>query len=88
MEKFQFKVKKEDGKDIVYDVIATYHNDDSNKDFIIYTDRTFDENNNLKIFYSLYKEIDNDIKLIEITDIDDKRIGLQLIQELVKDMDN
>ena len=85
MEKLQFRINNSN-KEIVCDVIATYHDDDTNKDFIIYTDRTLDEHHKLKLYYSLYKKIDNNIKLIDIIDIEDRKIGLQLIQEIVKDL--
>lgn len=85
MEKLQFRINN-GNKEIVCDVIATYHDDDTNKDFIVYTDRTLNENHKLKLYYSLYKKIDNNIKLIDIIDIEDKKIGLQLIQEIVKDL--
>ncbi len=88
MDSMQFETKDKNGNKIIYEVFATYHDDDSNKDFIIYTDRSLDENNKLKVYYSLYKKIDNNIKLIEITDVNDKKIGLQLIKELVNDLDS
>ncbi len=86
MESLQF-IRKINGKDIICDVICTYKDEDTNKDFIVFTDRTLDKNNKLNLYYSLYEKIDNNIKLIEITDIEDKRTGLQLIEEIVKEMD-
>ena len=85
MEKLQFRINN-GNKEIVCDVIATYHDDVTNIDFIVFTDRTLIENHKLKLYYSLYKKIDNNIKLIDIIDIEDKKIGLQLIQEIVKDL--
>ena len=87
MESLQF-IRKINGKDIICDVICTYKDEDTNKDFIVFTDRTLDKNNKLNLYYSLYEKIDNNIKLIEITDIEDKRTGLQLIEEIVKEMDS
>lgn len=86
MVSMQFETKDKNGNKIICEVFATYHDDDSNKDFIIYTDKTLDENNKLKVYYSLYKKIDNNIRLIEITDVNDKKIGLRLIKELVNDL--
>ena len=81
MEKYQFKIK-----DILYDVLATYYDDDTRKNYMVYTDKKYDENHQLKLYYSLYEEVDNNIKLIEINDIEDKKICLQLIQELMNDI--
>ncbi len=86
MRSMQFDTKDKNGNKITCEVIATYHDDETNKDYIVYTDKTLDENKKLKIYYSLYKQIDNNIKLIDITDINDKKIGLKLIEELINDI--
>ena len=85
MEISSFKVIEND-KETTYEVIATYHDDDTNKDYIVYTDRTLTSDNNLKLYYSLYATVANGIKLIKVESPDDKRIGLQLIQEILKDL--
>ena len=86
MSDMQFEVIDKNYNKIICDVIATYHDDSTNKDFIVYTDNTYDKNNQLMIYYSLYKYVNNSINLIEITDLEDKKIGLQLVQELLKDI--
>ncbi len=86
MKSMQFEMKDKLGNIIICDVIATYHDDDTNKNFIVYTDRTFDENKKLKVYYSLYEQLNNSIKLIDIKDPEDKKIGLQLIKEIIKDL--
>ncbi len=87
MKNMQFETKSKNGKRIVCEVIATYHDDDTNKDFIIYTDKTLDENKKIRVYYSLYETVDNNIKLIDITDFEDRKIGLQLIKEIINDME-
>lgn len=77
-------VTYENGLEIIYEVIATYHDDSSNKDFVIYTDKKLDENNKLNIYYSLYCFGNNKIKLLETNEIEDKKIGLELIKEIGK----
>ena len=72
----------ENGLKIVYEVIATYHDDDTNKDYVVYTDKQTDENNNLNLFYSLYSYENNAIKLLETTEVEDKKVGLELIKEI------
>lgn len=37
-----------------YDVILTFTNDYNNKDYIVYTDNKYDENNKLRIFAAIY----------------------------------
>ncbi|MCI8778211.1 MAG: hypothetical protein HFI86_02395 [Bacilli bacterium] len=82
MESMQFETIDKKGNKIICEVIATYH-DDSNKDFIVYTDKTFDKNKQLKVYYSLYEKVGNAINLIDITDSNDKKIGLELVKELL-----
>ena len=86
MSGMQFEVIDKNFNKIICDVIATYHDDSTNKDFIVYTDNNYDKNNQLMIYYSLYKYVDNSICLIEITELEDRKIGLQLVQELLKDI--
>ncbi len=86
MESMQFEVANKSGNKIICEVIATYHDDNRNKDFIVYTDRTFNKDKKLNIYYSLYEKIENNIKLIDITDIEDKKIGMELIKEIIKDI--
>lgn len=47
---------------------------------------SYDEKNNLRINYSLYKKNGNKINLIDFTNSDDKKIGLQLIKEIINSM--
>jgi uncharacterized protein YrzB (UPF0473 family) len=86
MKSMQFKITDNNGKKIICDVIATYHDDETNKDYIIYTDRTYDKNNKLNVYYSLYKKNKDDIELINITDSRDKKVALELIKELINDI--
>lgn len=86
MESMQFEITNNNGKKIVCEVIATYHDDNSNKDFIVYTDKSFDDNKKLNLYYSLYEKQNNSIKLIDITNAEDKKIGLEIIKELVNDI--
>lgn len=46
--------KDSNGNELVYDVILTFHNDNNNKDYILYTNNELDENGKLKIFSSVY----------------------------------
>ncbi len=86
MRSIQFEIEDKNGRKKICDVIATYYDDKTNKDFIVYTDKTLDKNKKLNLYYSLYKKIGNSIKLIDITDTNDKKIGLELIKELINDI--
>ena len=49
----------EDGTKVVYDVILTFHNDNNDKDYIVYTDNKYDSENKLKLYASIYNPFDN-----------------------------
>ena len=86
MKNVQFELVSKNNKKIICDVIATYHDDNTNKDYIVYTDRTFDKDRKLKVYYSLYEKKDKSIKLIDIVDKEDKKIGLELVKSLIEDL--
>lgn len=86
MKETSFKMFDDNDKEIICYVVATYHDDDTNKNFIVYTDKTLTSDNKLKLYYSLYENVNNGIKLINVESSEDKKIGLQLIQEIIKDL--
>lgn len=86
MQSMQFQIKNKNGDVKICDVIATYHDEKGNKDFIVYTDRTLDHDDKLKVYYSLYEMIDNNIRLVNIEDNNDKVIGLELVKEILSDV--
>ena len=88
MERFIIKEKDKYGNIVELEGIATYHDELLNKDFIVYTDKTFDKNGKLKVYFSLYTKDDNNIKLVEVKTNEEKQIGLMLIKEIVKDLYN
>lgn len=73
-------------KDKILEVIATYHDKELNKDFILYTDKTYNKDGRLNIFYSLYENVDNNIKLIDIKTNEERKIGLMLVKEVINSL--
>lgn len=53
-----------------YDVILTYHSDDYNKDYIVYTDNKYNVNNELQIYINEYNK--NNFECI-VNKIEDKQ---------------
>ena len=88
MKRMTFKATDKDGNEVEYEVIATYEDEETNKSYIVYTDKTFNENNNLKIYASLYKMNGENIKLFELENKDDKEIVEELIKEVVNSLSN
>lgn len=81
MEKLTIKTN-----DKILEVIATYHDEELNKEFILYTDNTYDKDGRLNIVYSLYENVDNNIKLIDIKTNEERKIGLMLVKEIISSL--
>lgn len=56
----KIKAKDINGNIKEYDVILTYHSDEFNKDYIVYTDNIYNDNNELQIYINEYND-DNPI---------------------------
>ena len=84
MEQLQFRITDKNGKSKNCYTIATYHHDENNKDYIVYTDNSFDKNGRKNLCYSLYKKDGNNITLIDNLTKEDKQIGLQLVDGILK----
>ena len=53
-----------DGRKIEYDVILTFKNELTNKDYIVYTDNKIDNQNKLRIYAAIYNPLTN--KFLEV----------------------
>ena len=84
MDKRDFVVINDDGSIINCDALATYHHDENNKDYVVSTDWSTTEEDNLRLYYSLYENVNGNIKLIDITDLEDQELGMQLVQAIIK----
>ena len=68
-----------------YEVIATYSDEKSNKEFVVFTDNSY-TNNNLNIYYGLY---DKDTKQVKgIDDPNDEAFIKDEINKLHAEMNN
>lgn len=54
MEDNKFKVINSEGKEIVCDVLFTFESDETNKNYMVYTDNTKDEAGNTRVYASVY----------------------------------
>jgi len=84
MQDLVFLATNKDGKQVKYQTIAIYEDEETKKKFIIYTDNTYDNEGKLKIYYSLFEIINKKMKLIEITRNEDKKVALELIKEIIQ----
>lgn len=87
MKKNTFTMIGEDGKEVEYDVLFTFESDETNKNYIVYTDQTKDDLGNIQVYASIYDPNDPNSKLEAIeTEKEWKVIEtiLETLQEEVK----
>ena len=53
-EHMKFKVIDENGKEIECEVLFSFESDETNKNYIVYTDNTIDDNGNKKVYASTF----------------------------------
>ena len=91
MKKNSFSMLDENGKEIVYDVLFTFESEETNKNYIVYTDNSKDEHGNIEVYASIYHPEDPKGKLEAIeTDKEWKVIEtiLETLQEEVRNKKN
>ena len=62
-----FTLTSEDGETKEYEVILTIESPEFNKNYIVYTDYSLDENGNYKTYASIYDASGEDLNLTPVT---------------------
>ncbi len=91
MKKNTFSMLDENGNEVVYDVLFTFESEETNKNYIVYTDNSRDESGNVQVYASTYNPDDPKGKLEAIeTDKEWKVIEtiLDTLQEEMKKQQN
>lgn len=60
-------ILNDEGKEIKCEVLFTFKSDETKKDYIVYTDNTKDEDDNVKVYASIYVSGEEKGKLEAIT---------------------
>ncbi len=68
---------------ISYEVVATVHDDETNKDYVVYTEKNIDKNKGLKLSCVLYYEEKGNLIPIKITEDEDKEAAKNIIMEVM-----
>ena len=87
MKKNTFSMIDENGVEVIYDVLFTFESEETNKNYIVYTDNSRDETGNIEVYASIYNPDDPHSKLEAIkTEKEWKVIGtiLDTLQEEVR----
>lgn len=87
MEQNSFTIIDDEGHEVKYDVLFTFQSEETNKDYIVYTDNSKDKEGNVQVYASIYhpKEAQPRLEAIE-TEQEWKIIDtiLKTIQEELK----
>lgn len=87
MKKNTFTMIDENGREIVYDVLFTFESEETNKNYIVYTDQSKDDKGNIQVYASIYDPENPNSKLESIeTEKEWKVIEtiLETLQEEIK----
>lgn len=87
MENNKFVMIDENGQEREYDVLFTFESEETNKNYIAYTDNTIDETGNVEVYASIYNPEDPQTKLEPIESEKEWKVIetiLETLQEEVK----
>ena len=85
MKKNTFSMLDENGNEVVYDVLFTFESEETNKNYIVYTDNSKDEHGNVQVFASTYDPEDPKGKLEAIETDKEWKIIETILDELQKE---
>jgi uncharacterized protein YrzB (UPF0473 family) len=77
-----FKVISDEGKEIECEVLFTFESDETKKNYIVYTDNSFDEEGNVRVFASIYNPNEPETKLLPIESDKEWKIIETILEEL------
>lgn len=80
-----FQIINDEGKVIECEVLFTYEDDETGKNFIGYTDNTVDKDGNTMVYASLYDPNEDDPDLIPIEDDRDWELVGAILEALTEE---
>lgn len=83
-----FKVINEQGYEVECEVLFTFESDETNKNYIVYTDNTFDDEGNTKVYASIYDPDCDETKLLPIETEKEWQTIEILLSEIQEDVEN
>ena len=62
----KFKVIDKDGKEIEFEVLFTFESDETNKNYMVYTDNSLDEEGNTRVYASVFMPEAEPLELLPV----------------------
>ena len=79
-------IKNEKGEEKKFHILLTFDIEERNKSYVIYTDYSKTEDDNLKVFASIYDKYDEVDKLEDIVEKDEIEVVNKILQDLQPDL--
>lgn len=84
----KFTLINSEGVEVTYDILFTFESEETNKNYIVYTDNSKDENGNVRVFAGTYDPTGADKKLGEITSEKEWNIISDILSKLEEKVRN
>ena len=81
-----FKVMNDDGIEVECEVLFTFESDETKKNYIVYTDNTLDEDDNTKVFASIYNP-DEEETVLQPIETDEEWAIIEKIRDALQNDD-
>lgn len=81
-EKMTFKALNNEGQEIECEVLFTFESEETNKNYMVYTDNTTDEEGNVKVYASIYNPEKPESELIPIESESEWKIIETILEEI------
>lgn len=88
MKKNTFTMLDENGNEVIYDVLFTFESEETNKNYIVYTDNHKDETGNIEVYASIYDPNDPQSKLEAITTEKEWKVIETILETLQEEVKN
>jgi len=80
-----FTILNDKGEEIECEVLFTFESEETGKNYMVYTDNSKDENDNIKVFASIYNPSDEVCELIPIESDEEWKI-IETILDSIQDV--
>jgi len=77
-----FTVLNDEGKEIECEVLFTFESEETNKNYLVYTDNTTDENGNIKVYASIFDPNEETSDLLPIETEREWKIIETILEEI------
>lgn len=83
-----FTVIGENGEETVCEILFTYHDDDTNKDYIVYTDNSIDNEGNTRVFASIFNPNEKNLVLYPIETDEEWSMIERALKSIINDLNH